>query len=126
MRELFGKTIHLLKNVLDYQSERHKVIVSNVANLDTPGYKAKELVFEKSLQESMLKGQTPALTRTHAGHMGPEAGKGGNHRIVSTGEAVNIDKAMTSLAENNLMYNMTAEMLLRKFNGLNTVLKDAK
>jgi len=126
MQSLFGKTINLLTNVLDYQSERHKVIVSNVANLDTPGYKAKELVFEKSLQESMLKGQTPELTRSHAKHMNPDSGKNGNYKMVSTGEAVNIDKAMTALAENNLMYNMTAEMLLRKFSGLNTVLKDAK
>lgn len=126
MEGLFGKTIGLLTNVLDYRSVRHKVIVSNVANLDTPGYKAKELVFEKTLQESLLKGQTPELTKTHANHMNSASGKTAHYKMVSTGEAVNIDKAMTDLAENNLVYNMTTEMLLRKFNGLNAVLKDAK
>ena len=37
-----------------------------------------------------------------------------------------IDTEMANLAENNLMYNMTVEMLARKFRGLNTVLKETK
>lgn len=126
MQSLFGKTISLLSNMLDYHGERHKVIVSNVTNMDTPAYKPKDLLFEKALMETMRDTNPAQMTITHSRHMNPVLEKGSNFKTVTTGETVNIDRAMTDLAENNLRYNLTAELLLRKFSGLNTVLKDAK
>ena len=126
MQSLFGGTINLLSNMLDFRAERHKVIVSNIANIDTPAYKPTDLVFEKTLKEAMVEGIQGQMTRTHSKHLNPVQEKGSNYRIVSSGETVGIDRAMADLAENNLMYNLTAELLLRKFNGLNTVLKEVK
>lgn len=126
MQSLFGKTIDLLSNMLDYQAARHKVIVSNIANIGTPDYKLKDISFEKTLMETMHAGKSVQMTKTHNKHLNPELEKRGNYKAVATGETVNIDKAMTDLAENNLRYNLSAELLLRKFSGLNTVLKDAK
>jgi flagellar hook-basal body complex protein FliE len=37
MNGLFGKTFDLLSTILDFRAKRHKIIASNVANLDTPG-----------------------------------------------------------------------------------------
>jgi flagellar basal-body rod protein FlgB len=37
-----------------------------------------------------------------------------------------IDTEMVNLSENQLMYNMTVDMLSRKFRGINTVLKETK
>jgi flagellar basal-body rod protein FlgB len=112
--------------MLDYHGERHKVMASNIANMDTPGYRPKDLAFEKALLETARGTNQGQMTRTHVNHLGPAAEKGQNFKVVTTGETVNIDKAMTDLAENNLRYNLTAELLLRKFSGLNSVLKDAK
>jgi flagellar basal-body rod protein FlgB len=126
MQSLFGSTINLLANMLDFRAERHKVIVSNIANMDTPAYQPKDLVFDKTLKEVMGEGNQGQMTRTHTKHLNSVQGKGSNYRIVSSGGTVEIDKAMTDLAENNLMYNLTAELLLRKFNSLNTVLKEVK
>jgi flagellar basal-body rod protein FlgB len=126
MQSLFGKTIHLLSNMLDYQAARHKVLVSNIANIGTPAYKSKDLLFEKTLMETMHAGKSVQITKTHNRHLNPELDKGVNYKAITTGEVVNIDKAMTDLAENNLRYNLSAELLLRKFSGLNTVIKDAK
>jgi flagellar basal-body rod protein FlgB len=42
------------------------------------------------------------------------------------GENVDLDSEMTKLAENNLMYNLTVELLARKFKSLNTVLTETK
>jgi flagellar basal-body rod protein FlgB len=36
---LFGNTMVMLETVLDFQSERHTILSTNVANVDTPGYK---------------------------------------------------------------------------------------
>lgn len=126
MQGLFGKTIHLLSNMLDYHGERHKVIASNIANIDTPAYKPKDLSFEKSLMETMQGGNQGQMAKTHNRHLNTAAAKGLDYKTVTTGETVNIDRAMTDLAENNLRYNLTAELLLRKFSGLNSVLRDAK
>lgn len=126
MQGLFGKTIGLLSNMLDYHGERHKVIASNIANMDTPGYKPKDLSFDKTLMETMPGGNQPPMSRTQVNHLQPAAGKGRHYKTVTTGETVNIDRTMTDLAENNLKYNLTAELLQRKFSGLNSVLKDAK
>ena len=47
---LFNDTAQLLaQKTLDLRTERHKLLSSNVANLDTPGYQAEDLVFENSL-----------------------------------------------------------------------------
>ncbi len=39
---------------------------------------------------------------------------------------MNIDTEMMNVSENNLMYNLTVELLARKFSGLDTVLKETK
>jgi flagellar basal-body rod protein FlgB len=126
MQSLFGGTINLLSSMLDFRAEKHKVIVSNIANIDTPAYKQKDLVFEKNLTEAMTMGNQLQMTRTHNKHFNAMQEKGGNFRIEQSGDTVEIDKAMTDLAENNLMYNLTAELLLRKFNSIKTVLNEVK
>jgi flagellar basal-body rod protein FlgB len=126
MQNLFGKTINLLSGMLDYRAARHKVIVSNVSNIDTPGYKPMELVFKKTLEEAAATGSRLELVRTNSRHFNAAEGKGRNFQAELSGEKVEIDTAMADLAENNLMYNLTVELLSRKFTGLNTVLKETK
>lgn len=125
MDGLFSKTVDLLSNMLDYRAERHKVIASNIANLDTPGYKPSTIDFRENLDEIMNKREPLLLTRTNPRHF--QAGGGGREFQISTsGDKVEIDKEMADLAENNITYNATVEMLARKFRGLNTVLKETK
>ena len=42
---LFNKTMNLLSGMLDYRSTRHKIIVSNIANIDTEGFKPSDICF---------------------------------------------------------------------------------
>jgi flagellar basal body rod protein FlgB len=63
MTIIFGKTLPELTEHLNYRNHRQEVISSNIANVDTPGYKAKETLFEKEL-ESRLK-----LTTTDLDHV---------------------------------------------------------
>ena len=53
MAELFDAHISLLGKSMDFRSRRNALISSNVANLETPGYKARDLVFEKALGEGV-------------------------------------------------------------------------
>ena len=128
MDALFGKTINMLSAILDFRSERHRVIASNIANIDTPNYKPKELVSKKELEDIIDKGKRVTMVKSQEKHLSGQpihCDKTG-FEVVNSGEKVNIDKEMAKLAGNNLMYNLTVELLMRKFKGLNSVLREAK
>jgi len=125
MEGLFGKTFRLLSSLLDFYDARHQVILSNIVNIDTPRYRPKEVVFEKELAKiTEAKGIT--LQRTNERHLSVGEEKGGNMRIIEGADHVDIDKEMVSLAENNLRYNLTVELLVRKFRSLNNLLKESR
>lgn len=121
---LFDKNIDLLSGMLGYRSKRHQIIASNISNIDTPGFKPSDITFEKQL----LKKNPVHLTTTDPAHIAPKASLPDDvpFEMTTSSEKVKIDTEMANLAENNLMYNMTVEMLARKFRGLNTVLKETK
>ena len=128
MEALFGKTVDMLSAVLDFRSERHKVIASNIVNIDTPNYRPQDIVFGEELKEVFEAGKGMHMTGDGGkGHLsGKTVAKEGSYEIVETGEQVDLDSEMAKLAENNLMYNLAVELLARKFKGLNTVLREAK
>ncbi len=121
--ELFDRTINKLSALADFRAQRHKVIVSNVINIDVAGYEAKELNFGKELGTALDK--RVGLMKTDPRHL-PATTEIGNQEAVATGARVKLDKEMGNLAENQLMYNLTIELLARKFRGLTTVLKEAR
>jgi flagellar basal-body rod protein FlgB len=121
---LFNKTIEMLSTILDFRSERNKVIASNIANIDTRGYKPKELVFKKQLEDFIDNGTEVTMTKTDKRHLSEQSFH--TFEVINSEEAVKIDNEMEKLAENNLMYNLTVELMARKFKGLDSVLREAK
>lgn len=119
---LFNKTMNMLSGMLDFRSTRHKIITSNIANIDTEGFKPSDISFKQAL------GKTNALqmATTAPGHIGRKECGDGSVEVITSDKAVKIDTEMANLAENQLMYNMTVDMLSRKFRGINTVLKETK
>jgi len=126
MEGLFDKTYQLLSSVLDYRSARQKVIASNVANIDTPDFKPKDVKFPEALKSAQTAVQVD-LARTHALHFPlGQAGGTPNLTTIETGEKTSLDKEMMNIAENNLNYNLTVEFLARKFRSIQNVLKEAR
>ncbi|OPY85020.1 MAG: Flagellar basal body rod protein FlgB [Syntrophus sp. PtaU1.Bin208] len=128
MEFLFNKTFGMLSGMLGYRSQRNKVIMSNIANMDSPDYKPKDYVFKSDLDRAIEDQNSLALAKTDKNHLPAVQDEisDKNFKVVETGDKVKMDEEMTSLAENHLMYNLTVEMLARKFKGLNTVLKETK
>lgn len=126
MEPLFGKSFNLLSTMMDYRSERHKVISSNIANLDTPGYKSADYVFKDDLKKAM--NIRLNLTRTDEKHF-PNARdeiSRKDFKKVTSDEKVDLDTQMVNLSENHLMYNLTAEIIARKFKTIRNVLGEVK
>jgi flagellar basal-body rod protein FlgB len=121
--ELFDRTVNKLSAMADFRAQRHKIIVSNISNIDVADYESREMNFGKELGDALEKRVVPV--KTDPQHLAGST-EGGNHDVVSTGERVKIDKEMGNLAENQLMYNLTIELLARKLRSISNVLKEAK
>ena len=135
-QEIFGGVFPVLGKVLDLRSIKHKLVASNVANADTPNYEAFDLVVEEELAKLMKAGKKVELQNTHRDHLsiteiGLDSVKG---RPAATTKAplkgdsnsVDIDRMMSSLAENTLLYNTMAQILSKKFSGLKAAIQEGR
>jgi flagellar basal-body rod protein FlgB len=134
---LFNNTIEKLEKSLNLRALKHEVISSNIANADTPNYKAFELVIEEELTETENNNFSNRMFRTHPMHLSGQLETDGNaslsKRDISNeitlrgdGNTVNMEKEMAELSENHLMYRATADILAKKFQGLIKVIQGNK
>jgi flagellar basal-body rod protein FlgB len=111
---------------LSLRSERQRLIASNIANADTPGYVAREMNFAQALREATGSGSLstprPALQTTQSGHigLGPLGGKWGSNLLYAAPSQTNLDRntvdmdrERASFADNSVKYEAT----LRFING---------
>ena len=135
MKTLFSSQIGLVGRVLDMQLQRQNVITGNLANIETPNYKPRELEFEKELQAAMGLDQRGRMTLTQQGHMpvafnpetfGPEWEKQFKPRQIHGEDRVNRDKEMAKLAKVNLQYSALTQIMTKSFEGISTVIMDGK
>lgn len=134
---IFDRTMQLLQRTLDLRSARQRVIASNLANEETPGYRASELTFMDQLQ-SAHKGQLPvSLAVTHSNHIGPRGPQGvqavtGKLSEVPAGDlpldanSVNLELEMAKLSENVMQYNAAAAITAIRFRQLLSAIRDAR
>ncbi len=104
----------LLFQNLHFRGEKQKVISSNIANINTPEYKTKDISFENELKKASINNDLQ-LKRTHSSHIAFEAqnissGKFNTFEVEgleeqNDGNNVNLDKQMSDMAKNNIMFN---------------------
>lgn len=133
MKTIFEGNMGMLGKVLDLHMERQNVVMSNLANLDVPAYKARRLNFEKELQSALNEEDQGKVTRTDPGHM-PTAFNAASFkgdlsmkwkpRVVAGLDSVNMEKEMSVMAKNTLMYNALSEIVKKDFTELQRVITD--
>lgn len=118
----FDPTIGALNTSLNLRLLNQNVISSNIANADTPGYKAKAVEFESALRDALGVGDrlpAQAADDRHIVHRAtdpvhPEIYDDPNGVESLDGNTVDRAAEMAKLAENQLLYDASAEMLKRK------------
>jgi flagellar basal-body rod protein FlgB len=130
---LFRGTISLLEKSLNLRSMQHRVLASNIANMDTPNYKAVELAVEeeiikkssnvKSIQLMRTRPEHIPLRQNSANHINLQAAKPPKFSLRGDGNTVDLDRTMGKLAENTILYKTAAQIISRKFNGLKNAIK---
>lgn len=130
---LFEGTIHTLGNSLDYASAKNRAISNNIANVDTPNYKAKEVDFKNVLNDA-ISGSFDAK-RTNPKHLPfSDESSGQAYQVTSSkntmynhnGNNVDIDKEMAELAKNQIYYRGLADRLSGKFSSLQMVIRGGR
>ena len=126
----FGKTFHALEKAISIAQQRNAIISSNISNLDTPGYKTKDINFKSELARALETNHKTDLTRTDPRHISMQMN---GDQMMETFEDqgewngynwANIDTEMTKLTENNLVYRTAVEALLRKMNLMKEVIRE--
>ncbi len=126
---LFDRVVSLMEDRLNINSKRQELLASNIANLDTPGYVAKDLSFEKALQEAMK--PRIQLVKTDNKHItipNPEqvVRKISSEPDIEKTGPVDLETEMAKLARNNLEYQFIITMLNKKFALLKMVLAEGE
>jgi flagellar basal-body rod protein FlgB len=119
----------MLENVLLYQEERQRVISANVANHNTPGYRA----FELELGRSLDRQEQLSVRASAPGHMSdePRLDRIGARLVRSEaqprldGNNVSLEDEFVKLMDNRMRYQALVEMMDR-WTGLNTVAREIR
>ncbi|SEB03410.1 flagellar basal-body rod protein FlgB [Thalassobacillus cyri] len=130
--KLFGGTMQTLEHSLNYATQKNKTISNNIANVDTPGYKAKKVIFKDILAEQTT--NSIEGFRTHPRHLPIGDGALTPYQVVTdrgttynhNGNNVDIDKEMNELAKNQLYYQSMVDRMNGKFRSLETVIKGGR
>jgi flagellar basal-body rod protein FlgB len=123
------ETLRFHETALSLRAQRQQLLASNIANADTPNYKARDIDFNKALQGALARnGRAPAeLVKTTAAHLGGSAGAaiGGAPLLYRTiqqgsidGNTVDMDVERNQFTDNALRYEAGVTFISAKLRGI--------
>ncbi|MCH9814512.1 MAG: flagellar basal body rod protein FlgB [Epsilonproteobacteria bacterium] len=123
------KSSAIVEKALDFRALRQKLISGNLANVDTPFYRARDISFESMLAKEADKlhnqERLPNFAKTHHKHMDPTDDNSlneggfffrGTHPTRNDGNNVDLDVESTEMSKNSMMFN--ALLSARKKNSM--------
>ncbi len=124
MSQIYDKTSKALGAAINFRLLKQNVLNSNIANAETPGYKAKKVDFEEALSRAI---DTEGLGKMHVSDkdhflMGQgaisraRADVYDNPDVVTSndGNTVNLEREMAELAENTILYKAAIKLMQKK------------
>jgi len=132
---MFDKNMQLLSKALSLTQQRQGLITSNIANRETPGYRAQDLVFDKQLQTALHSDRPGPLQTTDPRHFDGitreplelvqgEQINSFNPDPRMDGNTVILDKEMAKLAENQLRFQAQVRAINWKIRTLKTAITE--
>jgi flagellar basal-body rod protein FlgB len=111
---------NILYKKLNFLGERQKVISGNIANINTPDYKTKDISFEDELKKA-TKDNDLKLKVTHSSHIATHMKRVDNYNIKTyevdglqeqnDGNNVNLDDQMSHMAKNSIMFDAVQQSI---------------
>jgi len=134
MSALFDKTTDALATSLRMRQIRHNVTTANIANAETPGYHAKKMEFEDALARALDLDGAQSLSATHGDHFS----SGGTSTVAgeifdnpdvainNDGNTVDVEKEMSALAENSILYKSALQLINKKMAALKYAVSEGR
>jgi flagellar basal-body rod protein FlgB len=117
------KMFPVLEDLLTWTSKRQQALAGNVANLDTPGYHAKDFTFDQQLASI-------TMSATSGSHITPLENTATAHMFEvdskekPNGNNVDLEREMTEITKNGLQYITLVQYLNQKIRTLRAAISD--
>ena len=137
-RVLSSPTTHALELTAQFAEQRHRVLVENIANLDTPGYRSRRLderrfqrVLGEALQRAHESGDRALVLRGDAQFATTPDGRlttrptaeGPDRVLFHDGTDARLEELMSDLDDNALLHSLSLRLLRGRFNSLMTAIR---
>lgn len=138
MSSLYAVTMSSLSSALQAAELRQQVYANNIANANTPGFKAQDVTFESLLQSKLAaqgngsaSGAGVSMVANSPQDLGGSLSVGSvkpivqtvtNTSMTSNGNNVNLDAQMSALAKNQISYGALVQELNNQFTMLQTAI----
>ena len=127
MMKIFDSVFGVHEKALDLRSQRLEVLAKNIANADTPHYKAQDIDFKRALSEAQ---SSQSLNTTHSRHI-PESGSGSsNFHVYSVpfsnsmdGNTVELNVEQAKYGKAAAQYQATLRFLEGNISGIRKALR---
>jgi len=131
---LFDKTTDALASSLALRQIRHNVTSANIANAETPNYHAKKVDFEDALAQALDMDGTNNLTTTNGDHYAvggkqpvePGIYENPDVAVNNDGNTVDLEKEMSALAENSILYKSALQLINKKMAALKYAISESR
>jgi len=130
---LNDRMLGVMAVALDGLSKQQGVISHNIANIDTPGFRAKQVPFKARLKAALQSGDALPVARTHRDHLKLGSAldavtqvtvrKGVTPRV--DGNTVDINREMIDLVETSLKYRAVAQLVSKRLSLIKSVVMDS-
>ena len=102
-----------LERYMDLLAARQKVVASNIANVDTPGYRTKDLDFQAELAEAQSS-------------LSPNVSEIGGLPVKNDGNDVSLDREARLLAENAMRFNVASNLMRSQLSTIRQAIQEGK
>lgn len=126
------QNLAVYRKAIDLRAQRHEILASNIANADTPHYKARDFDFAEAMQGAAKRWdeqKTLGLARTSSQHFRLEGGSSdyrmqfrNEYQSAVDGNTVEMDVERAQIADNALQYQILTQLISSRFQGLRTAM----
>ena len=110
---MLDRVTEQLEKYMDLVATRQKLVAANIANIDTPGYRTKDIAFQTEFQTLAL-GDKPRVVEV------PDL------KVKNDGNDVTLDREARLLSENSLRFNFAQTMLKDRIKGVENAIEESK
>lgn len=114
LRGMWSQVGDSLEKYMNVLAARQKLVATNIANADTPGYRTVDLDFQKEFQNQL------------SGLSAPQGQQVSDLRVKADGNDVSLDRESRLLAENSIRFSAASSLLRGEFKQMKSAIQDGQ